>query len=63
MIQLSQTITSIEIAKISGKSHKNVMSSIREMEGAWLKIGRLKFQLTSYKDYSLPNLFSHFIAS
>ncbi len=40
-------MTSLEIAEITGKQHKNVMQSIRNMEPAWEKICGLKFQLTS----------------
>ena len=42
-----QTITSMEIAEITGREHKNVMQAIRSMEPAWEKVCRLKFQLTS----------------
>ena len=30
-----QRITSLEIAKLTGKQHKNVMQAIRNMESAW----------------------------
>ena len=40
-----QTITSMEIAEITGKQHKNVMQAIRKMEPAWEKVQGLKFQL------------------
>ena len=42
-----QTITSLEIAELTGKQHKNIMQAIRNMEPAWEKICGLKFQLTS----------------
>ena len=42
-----QTITSLEIAELTGKQHKNVMQAIRTMEPAWTKTCGLKFQLTS----------------
>lgn len=45
-----QTMSSLEIAKIIGKEHKNVMQSIRNMEPAWEKVSGLKFQLTTYQD-------------
>jgi phage regulator Rha-like protein len=45
-----QRMTSIEIAEVTGKSHKNVMQSIRNMEPAWKKVNGLKFQLVDYKD-------------
>ncbi len=43
-------MTSLEIAEITGKQHKNVMQAIRNMEPAWEKINRLKFQLIEYED-------------
>lgn len=45
-----QTMSSLEIAEVTGKQHKNVMQSIRNMEPAWEKINGLKFQLVNYKD-------------
>ena len=43
-------MTSLEIAELTGKQHKNVMQAIRNMEPAWEKITGLKFQLSGYKD-------------
>ena len=40
-------MTSLEIAELTGKQHKNVMQAIRHMEPAWEKTCGLKFQLTS----------------
>ena len=40
-----QRMTSIEIAEVTGKSHKNVMRDIRNMEPAWEKVHGLKFEL------------------
>ena len=45
-----QMMTSLEIAELTGKQHKNVMQAIRNMEPAWLKVHGLKFQLIEYKD-------------
>lgn len=45
-----QTMTSIEIAQVTGKQHKNVMRDIRNMEPAWEKITGLKFELSDYRD-------------
>ena len=42
-----QHMTSLEIAELTGKQHKNVMQAIRNMEPAWEKTCGLKFQLTS----------------
>ena len=46
-IYKEQTMTSLEIAELTGKQHKNVMQAIRNMEPAWEKTCGLKFQLTS----------------
>ena len=43
----AQRMTSLEIAQLTGKQHKNVMQAIRNMEPAWEKVNGLKFQLTS----------------
>ena len=40
-------MTSLEIAELTGKQHKDVMKAIRNMEPAWTKTCGLKFQLTS----------------
>ena len=50
----AQRMTSLEIAAITGKQHKNVMQAIRNMEPAWEKVQGLKFQLLQ-KIYKLPN--------
>jgi len=46
----AQHITSLEIAELTGKQHKNIMQAIRSMEPAWEKINGLKFQLVDYRD-------------
>ena len=49
-----QRMTSLEIAELTGKQHKNVMQAIRNMEPAWEKVTGLKFQLCE-KNYLLAN--------
>ena len=49
-LQIQQTMTSLEIAELTGKQHKNVMQAIRNMEPAWEKVHGLKFQLIDYKN-------------
>jgi phage regulator Rha-like protein len=44
-----QTITSMEIAEITGKNHFDVMKAIRKMEPAWEKVRESKFAL-SYRN-------------
>ena len=50
LINNVERMTSIEIAEVTGKQHKNVMQTIRNMESVWEKISGLKFQLSTYKD-------------
>ena len=52
--QSEQTMTSLEIAELTGKQHKNLMRDIRKMEIAWEKVQGLKFELSS-RTYQLPN--------
>ena len=50
IIKIEQTMTSLEIAELTGKQHKNIMQAIRNMEPAWEKVNGLKFQLVEYRD-------------
>ena len=50
IIKIEQTMTSLEIADLTGKQHKNIMQAIRNMEPAWEKVNGLKFQLVEYRD-------------
>lgn len=49
-----QTMTSLEIAELTGKQHKDVMKAIRNMEPAWVKVQGRNFALLS-RIYNLPN--------
>ena len=40
-------MTSLEIAELTGKQHKDVMKAIRNMEPAWVKVCGRNFALTS----------------
>ena len=53
-INTVQTITSLEIAELTGKQHNDLMKAIRKMEPAWMKIQGGKFSLLQ-KTYKLPN--------
>ena len=53
-INKEQTMTSLEIAELTGKQHKNLMRDIRNMEPAWVKVQGLNFELSS-RTYKLPN--------
>lgn len=44
------TMTSLQIAEVGGKRHKDVMRSIRKMEEAWYKVNGRKFALVEYID-------------
>ncbi len=64
-------ISSLEIAELTGKQHKNLLQSIKKQEVAWKKINGLKFKLVKYKDgkgemrpmYELTKLESLYIIS
>ena len=45
-----QTMSSREIAELTGKRHDNVIAAIREMEPAWEKVTHLRFKVSGYKD-------------
>lgn len=45
-------ITSVEIANLTGKNHKDLLRSIRQMEAAWTKFTGRKFALSKYIDSS-----------
>lgn len=47
---IKETMSSLQIAEVSGKRHTDVLRSIREMEPAWAKINGRKFALVDYTD-------------
>lgn len=47
-----QTITSMEIAEITGRLHKNILAAIRNMEPAWVNVTGLNFKLCE-KEYEI----------
>ena len=49
-IYKEQTMTSLEIAELTGKQHCHVMEAIRKMEPAWVKVNQSKFRLIEYTD-------------
>jgi phage regulator Rha-like protein len=49
-IYQQQTMTSLEIAELTGKNHFDLMRAIRKMEPAWEKVNGCKFALVEYQD-------------
>nr|DAX20126.1 MAG TPA: KilAC domain protein [Caudoviricetes sp.] len=47
-----ETMTSLQIAEVTGKPHNDVLKAIRAMEPAWVKITQGKFSLSTYTDKS-----------
>ena len=45
-----QTMTSLEIAELTGKPYNDVLKAIRKMEPAWMKVNGGNFSLVEYKD-------------
>lgn len=43
-------MTSLQIAEVTGKLHKDVLEAIRNMEPAWVRTTGRKFPLSEYKD-------------
>lgn len=49
-ITQAQTMSSLQIAELTGKQHAHVMEAIRTMEPAWQKVSQSIFRLASYID-------------
>ena len=54
MMKNLQRMTSLEIAQVTGKMHKDVMKAIRNMEPAWEQERGRKFALTQLR-VDIPN--------
>lgn len=50
IVESEQTMSSLEIARLTGKPHNDVMKAIRAMEPAWEEINGGKFSRVEYKD-------------
>ena len=48
--KIESSITSRELAKMTGKEHGDVLKSVRKMEPAWVKVNGGNFTLVVYKD-------------
>ena len=49
-VDMKQTMSSLEIARLTGKPHNDVLKAIRAMEPAWEKVNGGKFSRVEYKD-------------
>ena len=49
-VEIPQTMSSLEIARLTGKPHNDVLKAIRTMEPAWEKVNGGKFSRVEYKD-------------
>lgn len=47
---IKETMSSLQIAEVTGKQHAHVMAAIRTMEPAWEKVNQSRFRLVEYKD-------------
>lgn len=45
-----ERMTSLQIAEVTGRAHKEVMRAIRNMESAWVKVSERNFALVKYTD-------------
>lgn len=54
LVAVAQTMSSLQIAEVSGRLHKDVLRAIRTMEPAWEKVQGRKFALT-FITRELPN--------
>ena len=50
MMNQEQRMTSLEIARLTGKRHCDVLEAIRKMEKAWVKVNGRNFPLVKYRD-------------
>lgn len=51
-LQINETMTSLELAKLTGKRHHNLLRDIKQMEQGWINSGAIKFDCTFYRDKS-----------
>ena len=49
-VQRNQTMSSRQIAEITGKRHSDILNAIRKMDATWQKVSGRNFTLASYTD-------------
>ena len=54
LITRQETMTSLQIAEVTGKPHNDVLKAIRAMEPAWVKVNGGNFSLVKYKERCAP---------
>lgn len=50
LLRNTKVMTSLQIAEVTGKLHKDILEAIRNMEPAWIKTTGRKFPLSEYRD-------------
>lgn len=48
----NETLSSLDVADLTGMTHKNVLRAIRKMEESWKNVTGRNFALSDYKDSS-----------
>lgn len=61
-INSEHTMSSREIAELTGKPHNDVLKAIRKMEPAWFRITKGNFSLSEYQDSTGRNLPEYLLA-
>lgn len=50
IVAVATTMTSLQIAEVTGKHHRHILRAIRSMEPAWIKTTGENFSLSEYTD-------------
>jgi len=51
-LEIKRTMSSLDIAELTGKNHGDILRAIRKMEASWEKVTESKFALSEYEDAS-----------